>query len=108
MRNVLNIEASKILVPAWHVRQDTAHFSSLHPKNLLTSRSESATKALEPNNSRIAVTRLADALLRVFLCPRFIDGGSPVAAMPGAVYSQLLAPATRGRTAFGWRVLMPE
>ena len=24
--------------------------------------------------------------------------------MPGAVYSQLLAPATRGRTAFGWRV----
>ena len=44
MRNVLNIEASKIVVPAWHVRQDTAHFSSLHPKNLLTSRSESQQK----------------------------------------------------------------
>ena len=57
MRNVLNIEASKILVPAWHVRQDTAHFSSLHPKNLLISKSESATKALEPENSYQAVTR---------------------------------------------------
>ena len=28
MRDVLKIEARKIVVPAWHVRQDTAHFSS--------------------------------------------------------------------------------
>ena len=52
MRDVLNIGARKIAVPAWHVRQDTAHFSSLHAKNLLTSRSEPATKASEPENSQ--------------------------------------------------------
>ena len=57
MRNVPNIEARKIVAPTWHVRQDTAHFSSLHPKNLLTSRSESATETLEPQNFQLAVTR---------------------------------------------------
>ena len=32
MRDVLNIEDCKSVAPAWYVRQDTAHFSSLHPK----------------------------------------------------------------------------
>ena len=68
MRDVLNIGARKIVVPAWHVRQDTAHFSSLHPKNLLTSRSEPATKASEPENSQTAVARSC----------RRIDAGFPL------------------------------
>ena len=68
VRDVLNIDLRNIVVPAWHVRQDTAHFSSLHPKNLLTSRSESATRALEPNNFQLAVTRLC----------RRIDAGFPL------------------------------
>ena len=68
MRNVPNIEARKIVAPTWHVGQDTAHFSSLHPKNLLTSKSESATEALEPQNFQLAVTRS---------CKR-IDAGFPL------------------------------
>ena len=91
MRNVLNIEASKILVPAWHVRQDTAHFSSLHPKNLLTSRSESATKALEPENSYQAVTRScrrSDAgLLLPSIHRRWESGHSNARGCPYAVCS---------------------
>ena len=91
MRNVLNIEASKILVPAWHVRQDTAHFSSLHPKNLLTSRSESATKALEPENSYQAVTRScrrSDAgLLLPSIHRRWESGHSNARGCPDTVFS---------------------
>ena len=68
MRNVPNIEARKIVARTWHVRQDTAHFSSLHAQNLLKSRSESATKASEPRNSRMVVTRLC----------RRIDAGFPL------------------------------
>ena len=55
MRDVLNIDLHKIVAPAWHVRQGTAHFSSLHPKNLPTSRSEPAAKVLVPQNSQVAV-----------------------------------------------------
>ena len=69
MKDVLNIEDRKIDVPVRHVRQDTAHFSSLHPKNLLTSRSESATKASEPENSRIAVTRPCKRIVAGFPLP---------------------------------------
>ena len=67
MRNVLNIEASKIFVPARHVRQGTAHFSSLHPKNLLTSRSEPAAKALVPQNSQVVVVRPCRRIVAGFL-----------------------------------------
>ena len=68
MKDVLNIEDCRIVAPAWNVHQDAAHFSSLHPKNLLTSRSESATEALEPQNFQLAVTRS---------CKR-IDAGFPL------------------------------
>ena len=91
MRNVLNIEASKILVPAWHVRQDTAHFSSLHAQNLLKSRSESATKALEPENSYQAVTRScrrSDAgLLLPSIHRRWESGHSNARGCPDTVFS---------------------
>ena len=69
MRDVLNIEDCKIVAPAWHVRQDTAHFSSLHPKNLLTNRSESDSEASELTTSRVAVTRSCRRIDAGFLLP---------------------------------------
>ena len=45
------------------------NFPSLHPKNLLTSRSESATKASEPENSQTAVTRSCRRSDAGFLLP---------------------------------------
>ena len=56
MRDVLNIEDCKIVAPAWHVRQDTAHFSSLHPKKQAEANLQR--KASEPQNSQVAVARL--------------------------------------------------
>ena len=91
MRNVLNIKARKIVAPTWHVGQDTAHFSSLHPKNLLASRSESATKASEPRNSRMAVTRLCRRIDAGFPLPsihrRWESGHSNARGCPFAVSS---------------------
>ena len=74
MRDVLSIEDRKIDVPARHVRQSTAHFSSLHPKNLLTSRSEPAAKALVPQNSQVAVVRPCRRIDAGFLLPSIHQG----------------------------------
>ena len=91
MRNVPNIEARKIVAPTWHVRQDTAHFSSLHPKNLLTSRSESATETLEPQNFQLAVTRSCKRIDAGFSLPsihrRRESGHSNARGCPVAVLS---------------------
>ena len=91
MRNVLNIEASKIFVPARHVRQGTAHFSSLHPKNLLTSRSEPAAKALVPQNSYQGLTRPCRRIDAGFLLPsirrRRESGHSNARGCPYTVFS---------------------
>ena len=90
-RDVLDIGARKIAVPAWHVRQDTAYFSSLHPKNLLTSRSESAIKASEPTTSQSAVTRLCRRIDAGFSLPsvyrRRESGHSNARGCPFAVCS---------------------
>ena len=91
MRDVLSIEDRKIDVPARHVRQDTAHFSSLHAQNLLKSRSESATKASEPRNSRMVVTRLCRRIVAGFPLPsihrRRESGHSNARGCPFAVSS---------------------
>ena len=90
MRDVLNIEDCKIVAPAWHVRQDAAHFSSLYPQNLLTSRSESGTKASEPEDSHKVVTRSCRRIDAGFLLPsihrRRESGHSNARGCPYAVF----------------------
>ena len=112
MRDVLNIDLRKIVVPAGtHAPQDTAHFSSLHPKNLLTSRSEFATKSVGASTTSYTGVDppMQTHVMRVCFCPRFIDGGSPVAVMPGAVqYTVVELPPPEASKAFGWRVLTPS
>ena len=102
-REVPDIGARKIAVPAWHVRQDTAHFSSLHPKNLLTSRSKPATKASEPTTSQMAVTRLCRRIDAGFPLPsihrRWESGHSNARGCPFAVCSSRHPMPTRLRLA---------
>ena len=91
MRDVLSIEDRKIDVPARHVRQDTAHFSSLHAQNLLKSRSEPATKASEPRNSYQGLTRPCKRIVAGFPLPsihrRRESGHSNARGCPYAVVS---------------------
>ena len=67
------------------------NFSSLHAQNLLTSRSEPATKASEPRNSYTAVTRPCKRIVAGFPLPsihrRRESGHSNARGCPFAVSS---------------------
>ena len=69
----------------------TMDFSSLHPKNLLTGRSESATRASEPQNSQMAVARPCRRIDAGFSLPsihrRRESGRSNARGCPFAVLS---------------------
>ena len=82
-----------------------ASLAQFFSKKTIDKQKRIGNRSVGANNFQIAVARSCRRIVAGFLLPSIIDGGSPATAMPGAVYLQLLAPATRGRTASGWRVL---